>query len=293
MTDEKWDTKHNIPAWLCVLLMLFGYFALTLCYASVLRFAFYNVFSVGITKGSPWDYALFEVSSLLAVLTTAGFLLWLEGRSFSSLGLSFRGHFGEFVEGACMAFVLYIIGFCVSLWRGWVVVDGISGFTGMLACSFILFFIVALTEELLMRGYVLGRLLQTRLNKYVSLSISSLLFSGFHLFTPHLSFLSLLNLFLAGVLLGTAYLYTRNLWCAIGLHLFWNWLQGPVLGYRVSGIDLFSPFLQTSIYGNHLITGGAFGFEGSMVCTVLLVVAILWGIWRMEKQTAIREVRNL
>ena len=89
-----------------------------------------------------------------------------------------------------------------------------------LLLSGLFFAMVAIVEETMMRGYVLGRLLRTRLNKFISFLISSLLFALLHLMNPNVAFLPMLNLVLGGLLLGASYLYTRNLWFPISLHFF-------------------------------------------------------------------------
>ena len=72
------------------------------------------------------------------------------------------------------------------------------------------------------------------------------------------------------------------------LHWFWNWLQGPVLGYEVSGMDSGETLLTLRLTGSDLLTGGSFGFEGSLLCTVLLVVGTLAIVgyyeWRGRKE---------
>ena len=69
-----------------------------------------------------------------------------------------------------------------------------------------------------------------------------------------------------------SYIYTRNLCFPIALHWFWNWIQGPVLGYEVSGNKFCNGLLALRLPEANLINGGAFGFEGSILCTVLMVV---------------------
>lgn len=138
-----------------------------------------------------------------------------------------------------------------------------------------------------MRGYILGHLLYTRMNKFLALLLSAALFAVLHIFNPGIDFLPLLNLLLAGVLLGASYLYTRNLCFPISLHLFWNWIQGPVLGYQVSGNNFMSSMLSLHLPEENVLNGGAFGFEGSLICTVLMIVFTLLIIWRGEKKEAI------
>lgn len=74
-------------------------------------------------------------------------------------------------------------------------------------------------------------------------------------------------------MLGASYIYTRNLWFPIGLHWFWNWLQGPLLGYGVSGIKIEEPVLTLRFFGPDMMSGSSFGFEGTLLCTVLMIIA--------------------
>ena len=119
----------------------------------------------------------------------------------------------------------------------------------------------------------LGRMLDKGLSPAVALLLSSALFALAHGANPGIGLLSLVNIALAGALMGAAYLRQRNLWEPIALHWAWNWLQGPVLGYGVSGITMGSPMLELHLAGSPLLTGGAFGFEASLPCTVLLALA--------------------
>ena len=113
------------------------------------------------------------------------------------------------------------------------------------------------------------------MNRYVALSISSVIFMSIHLLNPNVNFLSVINLFLAGIVLGIYYIHKPNLWLPIGMHLTWNFFQGPIFGFEVSGIETKS-IIGQSIKGNEIITGGAFGFEGSIIATILIVTMILY-----------------
>ncbi len=213
-----------------------------------------------------------QLCTLVSVLLSAWFVLRiLDRRPFSDLGFGWRGK--DILYGLLVVLAIYGVGFSVSVGMGVVTVTGFHPNAGDLAWSFVFFTLVSLTEEIMVRGYVLGRLLHTRLNKFVSLGFSSLLFSLMHVFNPNVAFLPLLNIFLAGLFLGAAFLYTRNLWFPISLHLFWNWIQGPVLGYSVSGQTIGKSVLSIGMPEQNIINGGPFGFEGSAVCTVLLIIA--------------------
>jgi membrane protease YdiL (CAAX protease family) len=138
--------------------------------------------------------------------------------------------------------------------------------------SFIVIILLAITEEIVFRGYILKNL-TTFCGKNTAVLIGALLFATFHLLNPNISLLSFLNIFLAGLLLGFLYVKTINLWLPISFHIFWNYIQS-LLGYSVSGEEM--PSIFTLEYANsNLINGGEFGFEGSLVCSILLIIAIL------------------
>ncbi len=98
------------------------------------------------------------------------------------------------------------------------------------------------------------------MNKFLSLFVSALLFALLHLFNQYALYL-LLNLLLAGMFIGASYLYTRNLCFPISLHLFWNWIQGPILGYQVSGNDFGTSLLTLHLPEENVLNGGALGLK--------------------------------
>lgn len=136
----------------------------------------------------------------------------------------------------------------------------------------LLFSVVSVGEEILCRGYILNNLMSS-INKYWALLITSVIFALLHGFNSNLSWIGIVNLLLAGVLLGSTYIYTKNLWFPISLHLFWNFIQGCVFDYNVSGVDVKSYFSFEMPIKNSF-NGGDFGFEGSILCTILTIVAI-------------------
>ncbi len=200
----------------------------------------------------------------------------LDRKSILSLGFSLRGRGLDWFAGCAVALVIIGGGAFILNLAGYVKVEFLAFDYKMLALNLLVFLCVSLTEEVVMRGYVLNNLLEVT-NRYVALCISAFLFAIMHGLNPNLSWLAMLNLFLAGIILGATYIFTQNLWFPISLHLFWNFLQGPILGYNVSGQKTESVFKATP-KGNSIISGGEFGFEGSVVCSVLIVlftVAIL------------------
>ncbi|WP_281644763.1 CPBP family intramembrane glutamic endopeptidase [Bacteroides zoogleoformans] len=209
--------------------------------------------------------------TLGCVFLASWIVLHYSRKPLSVLGLSLRGRWKDWLAGMLFAITLYAVGFGASLSLGAVAVSGASFHFPSLSISLLYFLLVGITEELMMRGFVLGRMLDGGVNKFTALFVSSVLFSLLHLFNPNFEFLPFLNILLAGILLGASYIYTRNLCFPIALHWFWNWIQGPVLGYEVSGNKVQDSFLVLSLSGPNLINGGNFGFEGSLLCTILMI----------------------
>lgn len=135
----------------------------------------------------------------------------------------------------------------------------------------------ALHEELAFRGYLYQKM--RVLNRTAAIAISSLIFAALHAGNSGITALAILNLVIAGVLLALAYERFQRLWFPIGIHLAWNLLSGPVLGYGVSGYAAHTTVLQTVGGGPVWITGGAFGIEGS----AWMVLVELGGIFLLRR----------
>ncbi|HTE53246.1 MAG TPA: type II CAAX endopeptidase family protein [Kofleriaceae bacterium] len=130
----------------------------------------------------------------------------------------------------------------------------------------------ALSEEIVLRGLVF-RILAERLGDPVALGISAALFGFLHAFNPGATAVSSIAIALeAGVLLAAAFMVTRRLWMAIGLHMAWNFTEGSVFGASVSGHEARGLF-SSRFDGADLLSGGAFGPEASVVAVILCLTA--------------------
>ena len=216
-------------------------------------------------------FVLSETLMLIGIFLSAWIVWHFRGVSLTGLGRSLAIRKKDLLSGISLAIVLYAVGFGVSLLAGAIEIAGIVFNPSSLLISFVFFLLVAITEEFALRGFVLERMLQGGVNKFWALFLSATLFSLVHIANPNFDFLSFINILLAGILLGSSYIYTRNLCFPIALHWFWNWIQGPVLGYEVSGNKFCDGLLTLYLPEANLINGGAFGFEGSILCTVLMV----------------------
>ncbi len=156
-------------------------------------------------------------------------------------------------------------------------------------------------EEVLFRG-ILFRWLEEFGGSWFALALTSALFGLGHIFNPNATALSSFAIALeAGVLLGGAYMLTRNLWMAIGLHAAWNFTQGWIFDVPVSGIDQ-NGLVEAQLSGPALLSGGAFGLEASVIALViatgagvaLVVLAVRQGElvrpwWVTRRQVRVRK----
>ncbi len=134
----------------------------------------------------------------------------------------------------------------------------------------------AIFEETLFRG-IIFRITEEKLGSYMALIISSAIFGAMHLGNPNSSLLTGIGIAIqAGLLLGAAYMYARNLWMPIALHFAWNFTQSAIFGANVSGNALSKTLINSRIEGPEWLTGGQFGPEGSVQATLFcFIVAII------------------
>ena len=218
---------------------------------------------------------LMMVCQLIGTLFTVGlFQKFISREDFVSIGLNFVGFKIDFYKGLLAGTVLICSGFILLTVLNLTLIDLTYFSFYDQIFYFFLFTIVSLNEEIAIRGYILHNL-SSSFNKYVALIISSLVFMIMHLGNPNIGILPLVNLFLAGIFLGIYTIHKNNLWFPIGAHLTWNYLQGPIFGFEVSGNKINSLFEQKP-NGHELLTGGNFGFEGSIILTLFLMISIFY-----------------
>ena len=216
------------------------------------------------------------------------FMKLVEKESFLNLGFQFQNHKKDIIIGVIIGLVIMALGFWILVFFKQIKFATTFFSAYEISLTLIFFLLVALTEELLFRGYVLSKLMNS-FSKIVALIISAILFSLMHVANPNINWLSYLNLFLAGIVLGLPYLYTRNLMFPIALHFSWNFFQS-LFGFNVSGRDSYS-LIEFDIIEHSIFIGGEFGFEGSILPVlfqVILVLIILSFFERKRKRNKIK-----
>jgi len=203
---------------------------------------------------------------------------FLDKRSFASLGFKLeRQTLLDLLAGIVITFFMMGLIYLAMWALGWLRFNGFAWHfdplpvvLGQLLLYFLIFVIVGWQEELLSRGYHL-QTLASGINLFWGVVISSAIFGLLHLSNPNATWVSAAGIFFAGLFLALGYLRTGQLWLSIGLHIGWNFFEGVVFGFPVSGLAIY-PLTRISVSGPELWTGGAFGPEAGLI--VLPAIAI-------------------
>jgi membrane protease YdiL (CAAX protease family) len=210
---------------------------------------------------------------------------WFDHRGLLDLGLHWSPDalkdvgFGVLLTGFLMG-IIYLI----EWGAGWLKFNGFAWQSqplGQVLLSvlgmFFVFIVVGFQEELQSRGYQLQNLAEG-LSQFWGVLISSVIFAFLHLSNPNFSWTAIVGLSAAGIFLAYAYVRTRKLWLSIGLHIGWNFFEGTVFGFQVSGLTGIPRLIYQTVSGPSLITGQAFGPEAGLIIlpVVLLGIAVIY-----------------
>jgi membrane protease YdiL (CAAX protease family) len=262
---------------------------------------FFGVYFVAGLLSAPFSLALdpsprieLLISSVLLAMGLT-LITWLareriDQRSFLSLGLERSASAGkELGFGLALGGVLMGMIFVVQWAAGWLVIEGTAFENGAGAVAsivfplLILFILVGYYEELVFRGYVLQNLSEGA-GIIWGLVISSILFGGLHLINPNPTWFSLAGITGAGLLMAYGWIATKRLWLPIGLHIAWNFFEGAVFGFPVSGIAL-EGLLRIRDTGPAWITGAEFGPEGGLIVLPAMALGAAAIRWYGRKST--------
>lgn len=133
--------------------------------------------------------------------------------------------------------------------------------------------IQGMAEELLCRGYIM--LAIARKNEiWTAVIFSSLIFAFMHISNNGFGVIPMINLFLFALFEAIYFLTTDNIWGISAIHTTWNFVQGCILGFDVSGEALMPSVFRFSCSNTTVLSGGQFGPEGGMIVTVVTIVSI-------------------
>jgi uncharacterized protein len=291
-----WNPRENrLPALLRIIyfgiIFIIIYLGLELILSGGL-----NLLGISSNDTSSVSYFIIH-ASLLSFLPVAGIIsaLWfasrfIDKRSMSEFGFHFTSKWWmDLGAGLIIGVVSLLVVFGLEFAFGWVTIiqTGYSSLTLVpfwlgLVMYFIFYVSIGVFEESLIRGYLLRNIteglknlrISPRLAIGISLGISSIVFGFLHITNPSISTGAIILLALAGVFLGLGYVLTGNLGLSIGIHISWNFAEGILFGFPVSGVVSEFNVFRISQTGSTLFTGGNFGPEGGLLGLIIILLGI-------------------
>ena len=231
------------------------------------------------------------ISSLVFIWVQA-----IEGREIVTLGFYKESWLAKYASGlligllmmSSVVFILYIFGFITIETKSLQPV----GIAALLNISIILigWLIQGATEEIVTRGWLMN-VLGARYNIMVGLILSSVFFALIHSENPGINYVAMLNIVLVGILLGLIVINTGSLWVSCGIHSAWNFAQGNIFGFQVSGNDVgIGSIVDLNLVGNEYMTGGQFGPEAGLICSFVILALIVIMLF-LTKRDSLKNIR--
>lgn len=233
--------------------------------------------SVELNPANEWIFLLTNGIGTLGGLV-ATLLIWrfINRQTFPKMGLRWHGKdlgFGLLLGALSITvifFILYTTGNITLL-------NSLSApeFTVFTFLFLVMFILVGLFEEIFFRGYIISTMASRKNNKWFIYLASAIIFSIIHGTNPNVTVLGLVNIAFVGILFAYMFDVTKSLWLPIGYHITWNYFQGNVFGFAVSGLAPNGLYQLKLHEGNELWTGGAFGLEGGLLATFVIALGFI------------------
>lgn len=223
----------------------------------------------------------YMILSLFADIMMIGMVLLfcklIQKRRVRTLGFTKDGILKEYLIGAGVGFLIFSVAVLLCVVAGALRLDGISDTfsIGMFVLFTLGFMVQGMAEEVLCRGYFMvsfGR----RYPMVAAVIANAVIFAALHLLNPGVAPLAIVNLILFGIFASCYFIRKGNIWGIGALHSVWNLVQGNFYGIKVSGMATScTVFSSTAVEGREIINGGAFGLEGGLAVSFVLIVGIL------------------
>ncbi len=231
--------------------------------------------SVGMT-------GLMLVGFLPIYLLVWGWLRVFEHRPLWTIGMERKEWLSKYLRGALVGSVMISAAVGLPAMFGYIQLQGNSSGVSVATMGALILFmgwvVQGAAEEVLFRGFLL-QIIGSRFGVIAGVLVTSILFALLHIFNASLGVIALINLMLFGVFAAFYTLWEGSLWGVFAVHSFWNWVQGNLFGMEVSGLPVrLEALIDLKEVGPDWFTGGAFGPEGGIAVTLLLLagIAVLW-----------------
>lgn len=222
-----------------------------------------------------WMNILSLFLTLVIIFGAVIYCTKIEKRPASSMGFVKRDALPEYLVGLVLGVLMMSAVVLLLLLSGVATYNGVADFDIVIVVFYFAGYLIqGMAEETLFRGYYMVSSAKNTSLVY-SLAVSSFVFAFAHFANDGVTFLSVLNVFLFGLFAGVYVLRRGSIWGIGALHASWNFAQGVLFGFGVSGNTSNAGILNfTRAEGFDSLNGGALGPEGGMFTTLVLFIAI-------------------
>lgn len=223
-------------------------------------------------------------SLAVIILIIVAFVLFAEKRSLRSMGFSKDRAFSSYIKGLICGFVMFGAVVLIGYLTGQYEFSGLGSASVYLLIAFFIGFIIqAMHEEILLRGWMFVSISRKN-NMYAAMFLSSIVFVLGHLRNSGIDALSLINIFLVGIVFCVMFLRYDNIWFCSAAHTMWNFTESCIFGFAVSGesdLPMIFSFTQKNI---SILGGGSFGPESSLITSSVLLIALIFFCFLSQHQ---------
>ena len=223
---------------------------------------------------------------IVPIILVIFYCKFIEKRTLPSLGITQKNIVKNYGIGLLLGSIMIYSTFAINLILGSIFVTSNPEGTSWLFITLALFgyLVQGFNEELICRGFLMNSI-SARKGPMAGIILNSLFFAALHLLNSGTTALSFINIFLVGMAFSLIFYKTNSLWVVVAMHSILNFFQGPVFGIQVSGLSSFSSvFKPIFIEGKEFINGGAFGFEGGLAVTVVMLITVISSLVLIGKQ---------
>lgn len=261
---------------LVVLLFFFIVQALSLI-AHDLLYAVLHTAGIRITGDEQYTVPLYLTlpTRLIDIALVLIYCRFLERRSFRSMGFTRSRAVSDYFIGIAAGAAMLSAAVVIAMLGGGLTFAGTGKMPLLLLILFLIgWMIQGFSEELGFRSYLM---ISTGVyhKPLTALLVSAVCFAVGHCGNQNITVLAYVNLVLYAIFAGIYFLRTDSVWGVAAMHSAWNFMQGSFFGIVVSGnVPANSVLLMSANSGRDLLSGGAFGLEGGLAVTAVLVVSI-------------------
>lgn len=248
------------------------------------------------TRSLAGQAATFAVEDLIKPFGSyiIAFFLWVkvvEKRSIRTMGFIKGDIFSKYLRGFIIGILMMTSSVLIMTFLGMIKFEpGPPSYQGINALGGIFivltgWMVQGAGEEIMIRGWMLP-VIGAKHNVPLAIFVSSGLFGALHLLNNNVTVLSVVNLVLFGMFAAFYVIWEGSLWGICALHSAWNWAQGNLFGFQVSGMNTAGGILiNLKTKGPDIITGGLFGPEGGLIETLSLSIGIVILLVLIQKKT--------